>query len=210
MAKKTEERRKNQEAAGIPDSKPFISDEPVETGETRMLQCHIKGVLVSDLNLPPQVIAALDYWSTDEGIEERNANPNVRPPSGVELGRGEFEKSLDQRRHEVKDRDFPLYEARDPLKEVADRYVGPGFRPKFLRPNKVKEESTGDYEVVKYPEGHPRAGDPVRVKGMVLGQVPEEVAVARNAHYRKRGNDMLKQIGEQYLREGGKTAVADQ
>lgn len=210
MATKTEERRKNQEAAGIPDSKLNIAAEPAETGETRILGCHINGVLIADLNLPPQVVAALDYWSTDEGVAEHNANPNVRPPSGVELGRDEFSKSLDQRRHDVKDRDFPLYEARDPLKEVADRYVGEGMRPKFLRANKVKEEATGDYEVVKYPDGHPRAGDPVKVKGMVLGQVPESVAVARNAHYRKRGNDMLKQIGEQYLKEGGATAVADQ
>lgn len=203
MATKGEDRRQKQEAAGIPDSKPFISDEPAETGETRILACHIEGVLVSDLKLDPQIIAALDYWATDEGIAERNANPNVRPPSGVSLGRDEFSKSLEQRRDEVRERDFPTYQARDPLKEVADRYTAPGMRPKFLSANRAKEGGTGDYEIVKYPAVHPHAGEPVKVKGMVLGQMPQDLAKSRNRHFLKRGNQLLEQIEQQHKADGG-------
>jgi len=203
---KNEEKRARQEAAGIPDTPLNISMEELPTGETRILQAHINGVLVADLNLPANVIAALDWYATDEGMLERNSRPNVREPSGVSLGQDEFGKALQQRRDDVKELGKPLYQSRDPLKEVADRYAQPGMRPKFLSAQKVKEGGgTGDYVVVKDAKG-----DPVKVKGMILGHVPEEIAVARNAHYRERGNQLLKQIGEKYKAEGGATAVSDQ
>jgi hypothetical protein len=171
-----------------------------------MLNCHINGVRIRELNLEPQVLAALDYWGTDEGIAERNARPNVRPPSGVELGRDGFDKALEQRRDDVKGRDMEMYEARDPLKEVADRYVKPGMKPKFLSPARIKDAGgVGDYQVVKDENG-----DPVRVKGMVLGEMPVKRAEARNRHFRERGNQMLRQIGEEYKNSGGKMAVSDQ
>ena len=201
---KNEEKRARQEAAGIPESPGNRSPEEIPTGETRILQAHIDGVLVADLNLPGHVLAALDWNLTDEGIVEFNSRPNVREASGVTLGQDEFGKALEQRRDEVKERDFPAYEARDPLKEVADRYTTPGMRPKFLSGARVKEGGgTGDYEVVKYPEGHKKAGDAVMVKGMVLGQMPEARAVARGKHYRDRGNQLLAQIEQAHKAEGG-------
>jgi hypothetical protein len=203
---KAEQIRANQAAAGIPDSKPFAASEAMETGASRILQCHINGQLVADMNLAPQVIIAIDYWSTDEGIAEKNARPNVREPSGITLGRDEFSKALEQRRDDVTDRDMDLYRARDPLKEVADRHSSPGMRPKFLSAAKLKESGgTGDYEVVKDSNG-----DPVQVRGLVLGQMPEARAKARSRHYQERGNKLLKEVGESYKREGGATAVADQ
>lgn len=207
MAKRTAEQiRAAQEAAGIPDSKPFVSDEPMETGATRISSCHINGVLVSEMNLSPQVLLALDYWSTDEGIAEKNSRPNVRESSGITLGRDEFSKALDQRRDDVKDREMELYQARDPLKEVADRHVAKGMRGKFLSQAKLKEAGgTGDYEVVKDV-----SGDPVRVRGLVLGQMPEGRARARNRHFQDRANKVLQEVGDRYKREGGATAVADQ
>jgi len=199
---KAEERRAAQEAAGIPDSKPFIAEETAQ-GMSRVEACHINGVLVADLNLDPQVIAALDYWMTDEGVAEKNSRPDVREPSGIELGADPFAKALQQRRDDVKDRDFEPYEARDPLKEVADRYTAKGMRPKFLSAAKIKEYGgTGDHEVVKYPEGHVRAGEPVMVKGMVLGQMPEGRAKARNRHYQAKGGQLLQQIEESSKAQG--------
>jgi hypothetical protein len=198
--------RANQEAAGIPDSKPFAAPHAEPTGETRMLNSHINGVLISELNLPPHVVGALDWNATDEGIAEAALNPNLRPASGITVGAGPFEKALQQRRDDVKVRDMDLWESRDPLKEVADQYAQPGMRSKYLSAARIKDSGgTGDYEVVKTD-----AGDPVRVKGMILSHIPEDKAKAQQRRYQERGNQLLKQIGETYKREGGATAVSDQ
>lgn len=206
MATKSEQKRARQEAAGIPDSKVHAAPFPEPTGYDRILKCHINGVKIGDLHLEAHVVQALDYWATDEGIAERNARPGMRDSGATAIGRDGFDKSLEQRRDDVKERDIELYSARDPLKEVADKHAVPGMRPKFLSANKIKDGGgTGDYQIVK-----DTAGDPVRVRGMVLGHIPEERAEARNKFYRNRGNQLLKQIGDTYKKEGGETAVSDQ
>lgn len=196
----------NKSAGGIGESKVFCAPEGSlgETAIDRILACHISGVLIADLNLGPQVLSALDYWATDEGVAEKNARPGVREPSGIELGKDGFAKALDERRDDVKLRDRPLYESRDPLKEVADKFVPKGMRAKFLSGQKVREGGgTGDHEVVTYPPGHPQHGDPVKVRGLVLAQMPEEMAEARAAFYRGRGGQMLRQIEDKHRAEGG-------
>jgi len=204
MNKKVDQKRARQELAGIPDSKPFV--QPGDCGEARLLKCHLNGVPISKLGLEAHVLAALDYWATDEGVRERNAQPQMREPSGVSLGKDPFAKSLDEKRDDVKDRDMALYEARDPFREVADRYAKPGMSPKFLSATRVKERAgTGDYEIVK-----DASGDPVKVRGMILGHMPTDVRNARNKHYRERGNKMLKQIDENFRNEVGPAAVSDQ
>lgn len=198
-----DERAAAYEAAGIPDSKPFVAEDATEAS---IMNCHIEGVLVRELNLAPQVIAALDYYMTDEGIAEKNARPMVREASGITLGADGFDKSLSEKRDDVKERGRDLWDARDPLREVANRHVKAGFKPKFMSAKRVQENGgTGDYEVVKDTNG-----DPVKVRGMILGQIPVERADARNRHFREKGNQILKQITENYKREGGQTAVADQ
>jgi hypothetical protein len=196
-------------AGGIGESKIFCAPEAekLPSGVDRILGCHINGVPIADLKLDPQVLSALDYFATDEGVAEKEANPNARPSSGISLGAGPFEKALDQRRDDVKQRDVPLYDARDPLKEVADRYAKPGMRAKFLSRARIKDEGgTGIHQVVKAENG-----DPVTVKGMILAHAPEEVVAARNAHYRGRGAALLSQIGEKHVREnGGDAALAQQ
>lgn len=205
MSIKSEEKRQRQEAAGIPDSRPFVTSEAehVESGSDRMLACHINGVAIAELNLGPEVIAALDYYATDEGMAERNARPMVREPSGIEQGAGPFAKALEQKRDDVLDRDMDLYQARDPFKEVADAFVGPGMRAKMLSANKLKRGGNGDHQVVKYPAGHPHAGDPVMVEGMVLGEMPERRAIARNKHYQNKTADLLAQIEGKHRQAGG-------
>ncbi len=200
---KAEKMRANQALAGIPDSKPFAAPHAEPTGEDRILNSHINGVLVSQLNLPPNVVSALDWNATDEGIAAHNARPMVRPPSGITMVAEPWDKALEQRRDDVKQRDMPLYESRDPFKEIADKYAVPGMKSKFMQDK--KDGSTGDHVVVKDEKGNP-----VKVKGMVLGHMPEEMAAARGKFYQDRGNQLLKQMGDQYKREGGETAVADQ
>ncbi len=195
-----DERRARQELAGIPESRTF-NDPETAGGPNKMEKYHINGVLIAELNLRPEVLAALDYWCTDEGMKEKNSRPDVREPSGITPGRDEFSLALDQRRDEVKQRDFPLYVAKDPLGEVAKKFVRPGFRPKFL--SSGSGDSTGDHEVVKYPDNHPRHGEVVKVKGMILGEIPEDLAKARNEHFRSRGNAMLGMIELKHKAEGG-------
>jgi hypothetical protein len=202
---KSEEKRKAQEAAGIPDSQPFISGDLEPNAITRMLECHINGVLIRELNLGPQVLAALDYYATDEGIQEKNSRPNVREASGVETGADGWDKALKEKRDDVLERGWDTYEARDPLREVADQYAQPGMRSKFLSEKKTKEGGNRDYVVVKQENG-----DPVKVRGMLLGHIPERVAIARNKHFQQRGNQLLQQLEEKYKQEGGPTAVSDQ
>jgi hypothetical protein len=200
--------RAKQDAAGIPDSRPFVAPEGErhQAGVDRLLKCHIKGVLVSELDLNPEVLSALDYYATDEGIAEKENHPMAREASGVTLGKDPFAKALDEKRDDVKVRGIELAASRDPLKEVADAHAVPGMHPKFLSARRVQDNGgTGDYEVVKDDNG-----DPVKVKGMILGHAPDEVIAARQRQQQRRGNDLLKQIGEQYKREGGETAVADQ
>jgi len=198
--------KKIRSAGGIGESKIFCAPEGSlgETAIDRLKKCHINGVEIAEMNLDPQVLSALDYYATEEGVAEKNARPNVREASGVELGKDGFSKALEQRKDDVKFRGLPLYESRDPLKEVADKFVPQGMRPKFLSGQRVREGGgTGDHEVVMYPPGHPQHGDPVKVRGMVLAQMPEEMAQARAAFYRGRGGQMLHQIEDKHRAEGG-------
>jgi hypothetical protein len=191
----------NKSAGGIGESRNFGAPEETRlaSGVDRILKCHINGVAVAEMNLGPEVLSALSYGATDEGIAEFNARPDVREPSGVSLGKDEFAKSLDQRRDDVKVKDMPLFDARNPLLEVAEKFKVAGMKPKFLSAARVKDEgSTGIYEVVKKENG-----DPVKVKGMILGHAPEDVVKARNAHYQKRGNQMLQQVVEKHKQENG-------
>jgi hypothetical protein len=193
--------KKLQSFGGVGESKNFGAPETerLKAGVDRILNCHIDGVLVSDLPLDPQVLSALDYFATDEGIAEKASSPNARPSSGVTVGNGPFEKSLQQRRDDVKIKGMPLPESRDPLKEVADKYAQPGMSPKFLSQKRVQEEgSTGIHEIVRKANG-----DPVMVKGMVLGLAPTELVEQRNEGYRRRGNQLLKQIEQQVQSEEG-------
>ena len=79
------------------------------------------------------------------------------------------------------------------------------MRPKMMSAQKLRDGGNTDYVVVKDENG-----DPVKVKGMILGHIPEERAQARNRHYQRRGNQLLKEITERYKAEGGATAVSDQ
>lgn len=200
--------RANQQAAGIPESRPFVAGDEnrTESSVDKILKCHIDGILVKDLNLEPQVLAALDYFGTDEGIKERENHPMARERSGVSLGKEPtFDKVLEHKRDDVKRRDIALAEAADPLREVADQYAKPGMHERYLSARKIQENgSTGGYEIVKDANG-----DPVKVRGMLLGHIPQEVADARQKHYESIGNDRLKQVTQQFREEGGKQAVVD-
>lgn len=184
---------------GIGESKTFNAPDGTFE-ENPILNLHVAGVLVRDL--PVEMHSKIVYSQTDEGIA---ANNEGKVENAARVTSDGWNKALEQRRDDLTERGMESYEARDPLKEVADAHATPGMRPKYLSPRKVKENGgTGDYEVVK-----DASGDPVRVKGMILGQMPEAKARARNRHYQQKSNQLLKQMTEKYQQEGGATAVVD-
>lgn len=199
------EREERLEYAGIPDSRPFIAPVEEPNAYSRIEACHINGQLIRDMNFAPQVLACLDYYSTDEGVAERNARPNVREPSGVTLGRDDWDKSLEQRKDDVRVRGMPLEESKNLFDEVADQYRKPGMRARFLSAKTVQDGNLDEYELVKKPNG-----DPAKCCTMFLGHIPEHVAVARAKAYQKRANQMLNELNKNYRDEGGATARTDQ
>jgi hypothetical protein len=198
--------KKIQSAGGFGPSKTFNGAEGTlgPTGVDRILKCHINGLEISQLNLDPQVLSVLDYGATDEGIAEKNARPNVRADAtGATVGQEGIDKALGQRRDDVLRRGMPASDARDPMKELADKYCAPGMRAKYLSQRLMKDDGgSGDYEIVKKPNG-----DTVMYKGMVLGQAPAEMVEVNLRDCQQRGNQILKQIGEQHRHENGPESV---
>jgi hypothetical protein len=186
-----------QELAGIPDT-PIAG---AAEDHNPVLDLHVGGMLVRDL--PEAVQKHIRRCQTDEGIAADNEGKSDLRIREVADG---FAKALQQRRDDMTDRDFDSYEARDPLREVADAHAVPGMRPKFLSAKGVKDRGgTGDHVIVK-----DKNNDPVTVRGMILGHMPEARAEARGKHYRDRGNRMMKQIDADFKNEGGATAVLEQ
>ena len=72
--------KKIKSAGGFGPSKTFNCAEGSlgVSAVDRMLQYHINGVQIGEMNLDPAVLSALDFFATDEGIAEKNARPNVR------------------------------------------------------------------------------------------------------------------------------------
>jgi len=186
-------------AGGVGESKIFAAPEGT-FDDNPILNCHVAGVLVRDL--PEAVQSRIVFRQTDEGIEQEEARileqNGGRPAANVEIGAGPEDKALQQRRSQIKDEDYEPYMARDMMRELADKHVPKGMRPKFLSPSKVKERAgTGDWEIVKVD------GQPVTYKGMLLAQMPEKRARARNRHYQEKSREMLKRNDEQFKELAG-------
>ncbi len=196
--RKIQERQERQEAAGIPDSRPPIAPEGTFP-ESSILDCHVGGVLVGDL--PCEVQGRILYQQTDEGIEEFNAG---KVESAARVTQDQYSKTLEHRRDAVKDQGMEPWQAPDPLKEVADAHTPEGMKAKFLSPARVAKDGTRGYEVVK--DGR---GDPVRVRDMVLGVMPESKVEQRNAFYRSKANQAISEIQKRHREEGGSTAVGE-
>ena len=189
-----------QEFAGIPDSPIFTRER--EQMENPLVDLHVGGVRIGDLPIEAQ--NRIVYQQTDEAMEERNARPNAVEPSGISLGADPYSKQCEQRKDDIIDRGMEPWEAANPMKDLADAHVRPGFRPKFLSPNRVDKDGTRGYEVVRHPNG-----EPVKLRNMLLGQMPEERVKARNKFYSDKAKDAVGAVKRQYMADGGQTAVDD-
>jgi len=192
----------NQELAGIPES-PILRRDPPDLPPNPVRSMHVGGVLVSDLPLEAQ--GRIVYQQTDEAMAERNARPNVVEPSGITFGADPFTKSCAERKDSIIERGMEPWEAPNPMKDLADAHVTPGFKGKFLSPGTIDKNGTRGYRVVKHANG-----EPVKLRNMILGEMPEERVKARNKFYSDKAAAAVGQVKESYMKDGGSTAVADQ
>jgi len=172
---------------GVGESQPFVAPEGVFP-ENAILDCHVGGVLVRELRQDMQ--DKILYAQTDEGIAERNEG---RSEVHARVTSDPLDKAIQKRQDDQLERGMEPWEASDPMREVADAHVGPGMRPKFLSELRNKEHGTRGWEVVK--DEH---GDPVKLGTMVLGQMPEDRALARNEHFRNKSRTAVAQVEQQF------------
>lgn len=138
----------------------------------------------------------IPYGNTDQGIEERMSRPHAtahvtrsEPPKPVVKG-GSFDKNREARA--ASRLGMEMFDAPDPLKELAEAHVKPGFRAKFLSPAKVARQGTRGFEVIKVD------GEPITLGAMVLAQIPEERAIARNQTFQEQGAAKLRAAKEEH------------
>lgn len=157
-------------AAGVGESKRFNAPAAFEP----VRELHVGGVPLSELG---EAAALIPYDNTDEGIAEKLQ----KPQAVASVVRDELDGRILERR-DARASDMEPWAVPDPMKELAERYVRPGMRPKFLSPSKVQREGTRGFEVVK-----DERSEPVKLGNMLLAQMPEEKAIARTRHYQQLG-----------------------
>jgi len=185
--------------SGVGESKPFIASEEdrerLNPDIERIKDCHVNGIRIGDLPEEQQamVLAILPYERTDEGIAEAQAGKSqVR----VSVTDDELSKSF-RRRAEFRATELEPWEAPDPMKELAEAYVRPGFKAKFLSPSVCDVAGTRGYEIVRNEKG-----DPVRLGRLMLAEMPEEKAERRNRHYQEMANSRLQEVYNPQRSEG--------
>jgi hypothetical protein len=183
---KAEQKRANQEAAGIPDSKPFISG---DAPEPEILNCHVGGVLVREL--PVEVQNRIVYRQTDEGIAQANEG---KSDLRISFGADSFTKACEQRKDMIIDRGMEPWEAPNPMGDLEKAYVRPGFKGKFLSPRKCDKDGTRGYVMVKDENGRP-----VKLRDMMLAEMPIERVKARTKFYSEKTAQAVGAAKQQYL-----------
>jgi len=95
------------------------------------------------------------------------------------------------------------WESPNAMVDLINQHIAPGMSGKFLSPGRVEKNGTRGFEPVKQPNG-----DPVKLRNMVLGQMPTEKVEKRNKFYREKSAAAAKVIKEQYMAEAGKLGVS--
>lgn len=191
------EAREKISAQGVGESRTFAAPEGTFE-ESPILNMHVGGVLVRDMPISAQ--GRILHQQTDEGIAAANeGKSDIRVSVGDPL-----KKQLARKKDEVLNVGMETWEASDPMKEVIAQHGRPGFRNRFLSDATVKNKGLRGWQPVIVD------GEPVKLGGMTLGEMPEGKARARNAHYSELGNQRLKQVTEKYMETGRGTALSEQ
>lgn len=137
-------------------------------------------------------IGRMSFAFTDEGLEQQRKADAARARRSAGSGReggDEEEKWLIERGDQRIAEGFDPGYAKDYRKELADKYVGPGFAPKFLAEKALHNgRDPRGYEIVKDENG-----EPVRDRTSILGQIPEEKALKRRSVFQAQHNALQRQ-----------------
>jgi len=194
MPKTTE---KKPTAPGVGESKIFGGHHQRPKGEIDIMECHVDSVPVKEL--PPEHQAQIWYAITDEGIAERMIKLREAGKVGgpkVEITKSEYQGKVEEFGDFRKDHPFNQSVAPDPLKEAADKHVGPGFVPKFLSDAVVAKRGRRGFEPVI-----DHNGDPVKVGGMTLARIPVAEAERRRAIAHEKSERSIRQIKAEHIKE---------
>lgn len=173
----------------LPESKRFGgSAEADEAFDSRpIMDCHVGGVPFRDLPLLAQRM--LTYERTDEGYKATNAGR----PAPIQMTDA-LDKTLKQRGDELRAGKDPRHAAQ-PLRFL-DKYKRPGMSQKLL--STKSGELNPDYEPILKANG-----DPLKYKGMIVGERPTEDVEDRNAYYQGRSAAKLDQLSQAHRENGG-------
>lgn len=203
-------RQQNKEAkalrsTGVGESRNF-GDPDAPDPYAKLRECHIGGKRVGD-SFDETQLSMLQYRWTDEGIAEENERVSAKNGGAVASGvsvSDPLQKQLQRKRDDVLSRGMETFEASDPMREVIGAHGRPGFNNRFLSDETVKKRGLRGWQPVI------KDGEPVKLGGMTLGEMPAEKAKQRNEHYRELGNQRLRQVTENYKEAAGSAATSDQ
>ena len=193
MKQVNEQRRAGKTAmsAGIGESRIFAAPEGT-FDPPGILDCHVGGAPIT--GFPPEVQVRILYAQTDEGIAAA-VKSTINAVPGVQILSDPLDKVILERR-DFRESNLESWEAPDPMKDLADRYVAPGMRPKFLSQDNIARGKTGGFQPVIDEKGNP-----VRLGTLTLAEMPVARVVKRNEHYAEKGNAQLREIQEQFHTE---------
>lgn len=141
----------------------------------------------------------IGWANTDQGIEERLAKPHAFTTSGAD----ELDKSI-QHRRDFREHEEESWLAPDPMKELADKYVRPGFSGKFMSRSVTARNGLRGFEPVS------NGGKEVTLGTMFLAEAPIDVVKRRNKKYQKVGQQQMAEVAnrgseeqERFARDSG-------
>jgi hypothetical protein len=136
--------------------------------------------------IPPELLHAIPYENTDQGIAEKQARLAAEgrlSPHRVEFTRDAWDAQLDG---------LENFESPDAHKEGILRVARPeGKSFRYLSDKVIEKRGMRGWEFEEDAQGKR-----IVVGGLALASMPERRAEKRNAHYREQGNAALREAHE--------------
>jgi hypothetical protein len=183
-AKAAETRRRGEPApkarsTGVGDSRVFVDPDGPRDARTDLT--------VNGEPIPEHLTHLIPYEATDQGRVEVNAGK-------TEARAQVLRDPVDNKIAAFGDESLEPWQSPNPMKELADAHVGPGMRARFLSQRKCERDGMRGWK----PVINPATGEPVKLGHMILGEMPEAKAIARNKHYEEQGAEDLREIYDEF------------
>lgn len=133
----------------------------------------------------------IGFGNTDQGIAEREAKPHAYTTAGA----SEFDKSIQQRRDFRNDESNEQWHAPDPMKDLADKYVRPGFSGKFMSRSVSAHKGLEGFVPIK------DNGKEITLGTMFLAEAPIGFVKRRNKKYQDEGKQAMAEVANRSSEE---------